>query len=312
MRADASILALIFSRDRAMQLDATLRSMLNQCSDAVAADLRVLYSATSTLHQGQYRELAAEYASAGITFVRESAFRRDLLRELELASVRPGVGPLRAMLSAIPGVGGRVGTFGLHRNRFVLFLVDDNIFVRRFRLREAADALAATPHAIGFSLRLGANTTHCYPLARPQSVPALTPMRTGIVSYEWPASDADFAYPLEVSSSLYRLHEMVPLLSALPFRNPNTLESELAARAGAFASSHPQLLCFERSVTFCNPVNKVQSEYDNRAGTDAANSSEGLAEHFARGYRVDVASYDGIVPTGCHQEVTLRFASRGR
>jgi hypothetical protein len=311
MRKAAHILGLVFSRDRAMQLDATLRSLLHQCSDVSRVDLRVLYSATSAVHQAQYRELEAEYAPT-VTFVPERAFRRDTLRELESAASHGVVRALRMLLAASPATGGRLGAVGLHRNRFVLFLVDDNIFVRRFSLGDAADALGATPAAIGFSLRLGANTTHCYPLARSQVVPAFSRWRPGIVSYDWSGADADFAYPLEVSSSLYRLHEMVPLLAARSFRNPNTLESELAARARTFASSHPRLLCFDTSVTFCNPVNKVQSEYDNRAGTDAANSSEGLAEHFARGARIDVASYDGMVPTGCHQEVELRFATRGR
>lgn len=311
MRENA-ILGLVFSRDRAMQLDATLRSFLAHCADAARVDLRVLYSATSPLHETQYRELARAYASPGLTFVRERAFRRDTLHQLTVAAGRRGAGRIRAVLTAAPVVGSRLGALGLHRSRFVLFLVDDNIFVRRFSLGAAADALLDTPEAIGFSLRLGSNTTQCYPLGRPQGVPALQPLRRGVVGYDWPSADADFAYPLEVSSSLYRLHEVVPLLSGLPFRNPNTLESGIAARARMFAASHPRLLCFETSVTFCNPVNKVQSEYENRAGTDAANSSEGLARHFAAGFRIDVASYDGIVPTACHEEVALRFVPRDR
>jgi len=51
---DVSALVLVFSRDRAMQLDATLRSFFLHCEDPERADVMVLYRATTPTHAEQY------------------------------------------------------------------------------------------------------------------------------------------------------------------------------------------------------------------------------------------------------------------
>ena len=55
------LVGLVFSRDRAMQLDATLRSFLLHCMDGDQAQITVLYQASSPLHARQYAELAEEH-----------------------------------------------------------------------------------------------------------------------------------------------------------------------------------------------------------------------------------------------------------
>ncbi len=76
------------------------------------------------------------------------------------------------------------------------------------------------------------------------------------------------------------------------------------------AANQPALLCYEQSVTFCNPVNKVQTVYANRAGTASEYAADHLAELFDQGYRVQVAAYAGFVPSACHQEVELTYERR--
>jgi hypothetical protein len=66
-------------------------------------------------------------------------------------------------------------------------------------------------------------------------------------------------------------------------------------------------LCFETSVTFCNPVNMVQQSYPNRAGQSVAFNVGDLAKRFERGERIDVTVLNGFVPNACHQEVNFRF-----
>ena len=58
----------------------------------------------------------------------------------------------------------------------VLFLVDDALFVRPFRLEVAAQALDSNADALGFSLRLGRNTSNCYVLGRAQALPEFEPI----------------------------------------------------------------------------------------------------------------------------------------
>jgi hypothetical protein len=69
-------------------------------------------------------------------------------------------------------------------------------------------------------------------------------------------------------------------------------------------------LCYENSVTFCNPINKVQTVATNRAGSVVEYSSDHLAQLFESGYRIKVEAYTGFVPNACHQEVALNFEKR--
>jgi hypothetical protein len=190
----------------------------------------------------------------------------------------------------------------------ILFMVDDNLFVRQFSLQVAVQALHSVPDAIGFSLRLGRNTTYTYSLNHNQELPEFNEIGDGVLAYDWRGAQYDFNYPLEVSSSIYRAVQIMPLLASVAFRNPNTLEGDMAARSRWFAKRFPKLLCFDTSVAFCNPVNKVQTvSAGNRAGLVNSYTVEELAEQFDRGKRIDVKAYSGFVSNSCHQEVELIF-----
>jgi hypothetical protein len=115
----------------------------------------------------------------------------------------------------------------------------------------------------------------------------------------------DFGYPLEVSSSVYRTGDLIRLLRTLPYSNPNRLEQGLSASSSLYRLHQPDLLCFERSVAFCAPVNKVQTILGNRAGQQEAYSSESLNSLYLQGQRVDVKALAGFVPRAAHEEIEL-------
>ncbi|MBN8547698.1 MAG: glycosyltransferase [Deltaproteobacteria bacterium] len=271
--------AILFSKDRALQLDATLASFFLHCRDAATLEIIAVCKTSTAQHLQQYERLQAMYPQ--VAFVNETAFNQQVI---SYAS----------------------------KNEFVLFLVDDNIFVRDFHVHHAIAALSESQQAVGFSLRLGRNTKFCYSLNRPQSLPAFVPVSSPsenpILSYAWPNAECDFGYPLEVSSSIYRSKDIVPMMKLVPFSNPNNLEGLLAQQLSRVAAALPTLLCFESSVTFCNPVNKVQEAApDNRAGVAISYSADKLASIFDRQGRVDVRSYSGHVPNACHEEVALEI-----
>jgi glycosyltransferase involved in cell wall biosynthesis/predicted SAM-dependent methyltransferase len=271
----AEITALIFSKDRALQLQATIESFLLHCRDSDVANLVVLFKTSDALHQKQYEELKLKFPT--VTFVEETDFRQQVLSAVEQC-------------------------------KYVLFLVDDNIFVKPFSLKDVVAALDSEKNAIGFSLRLGKNTRYCYMLSSPQKLPAFESVREGIFRYYWPGAEHDFGYPLEVSSSVYRSIEILNLLNQLEYSNPNTLEDRMSQNIGKFASSFPVLLTFDESVTFCNPVNIVQHVYEsNKFGTTRRYTPEQLAEGFSRGMVIDVQRYAGFTPDSAHQEAELYF-----
>lgn len=273
----APVVGLVFSKDRPLQLDATLASWRLHCVDSADVALTVLYATSSPWMQSLYRQVRHEHPE--VRFVRETRFRDDVLRILSPAG-------------------------------HVLFVVDDCLFVRGFSSAAAVGALEAEPTALGASLRLGRNTVRSYALRASQAVPDVQPVAaeggaSAWFRFRWPACAHDFGYPLEVSSSLYRRRDLWPLLQAITFRNPNQLEDGLSRRAGGFAASHPLLLMAPVSLAFCNPCNRVQDEYANRAGTAVEQSSTALARAYADGHRVSVEVLAGYTPQACHEEVDL-------
>src|SRR5437879_3992767 len=257
-----------------MQLDAVLRSLRLHCRDAHLLATTVLYTVSNDTHARHYAQLAREHP--GVHFLEEKDFKADML-----SLIKPG--------------------------RFLLFLVDDNIFVREFSLEDAVDQLQATPQALAFSLRLGRNTIYCYMLAKYQKLPEFMDIGRGMLGFNWTTGERDFGYPFDVSSSIYRTSDMLPLLEQIPFSNPNTLEGHLDGIKGEMGEQNV-LLCFDQSVTFSNPINKVQSVLpNNRGGKHKRYTPTHLAEMFEEGYRINVEAYTNFVSTGCHQEVRLKF-----
>jgi len=57
------IQCILFSFDRAMQVDAVLRSLMLHCQDADQIPISVLYRTSNKKHTLQYDRLTAEYAS---------------------------------------------------------------------------------------------------------------------------------------------------------------------------------------------------------------------------------------------------------
>jgi len=265
---------IIFSKNRALQLDATLRSFFLHCRDAHAVDFVVIYTTSNAAFERQYHSLRNEYPR--IRFVREADFRSDLI-------------------SALTGY------------EQVLFLVDDNLFIEDFSITEAIACFNDKADAIGFSLRLGKNITYSYMMNRNHEMPGFQIVRNNILGFDWTSVAGGFGYPLEVSSSIYRVSDMLHLLKKAGFNNPNTLEAVLDQGKMAYKDAKHELLCFDRAVTFCNPANKVQSVFENRSGSAADYSPERLGELYEQGYRVDVQRYSGFATDAYHKEVDLHF-----
>jgi hypothetical protein len=271
-----NLVGIIFSKDRAMQLDATLRSFFLNCHDNNIISLIVIYTTSTISNEAQYELLKFEYYS--ILFINETHFKNDLLTHMSSFE-------------------------------YILFLVDDNIFVSEFSLRNILKSLDEQPDAIGFSLRLGRNTTYCYPMDRTQKQPSFHDLGHHILKFNWTNAELDFGYPLEVSSSIYRVRDLQSELLKLSFTNPNTFEVQLVGLKHLYASTKPSLLCYEQSVVFCAPINITQTSYPNRVGSNQSYTINSLGQMFRNKIRIDVNNYIGFIPNACHQEVELAFRS---
>jgi hypothetical protein len=266
--------ALLFSKDRAMQLDATIRSLYMHISDPDRMLVRVIYTTSDGAFEAQYERLRTDHPQ--VQWIREANFKEQTL----------------AALSDYP---------------YVLFAVDDCLFFQDFQLAPIMNTLYLHPEAIGFSLRLGTNINYSYSHDTGQAIPDYVLIENGYLKYNWYQGAADFGYPLEVSSSVYRTDDIRQLLVQMDFSNPNTLEAGMACLAATQPQARQFLLCHFFSVAFCNPVNLVQNVFQNRAGASPEYSSGELSRLFNEGYRIDITRYLGLLPNSCHQQMELFF-----
>ena len=272
---DVNTSVIVFSKDRPMQLEAMLRSLTDHCKDIGKSRINILYAASSAFQQSLYNRIAALYPQ--FLFFAEKNFRSDLLNLIG-------------------------------KEAYVFFIVDDTIFIKDFYLKEIEDALLSHPKVIGFSLRLGNNTNYCYTLDKKQAIPSFERIGKRINKYPWISAEYDFAYPLEVSSSVYRSKDVKPILESAKYHNPNSLEAELFANVEKFIRDKPDLMCFSKSVAFSIPINKVQTTaWGNRSGDKQELTPDALARRYASGEKIDVRQLNGFTPNAAHQEVDLKF-----
>ena len=267
-------MAIIFSKNRAMQLDTCIKTLYKQCQDVDNIDVSVLYATTSEAHEKSYDILVQEYPD--ISFIKENNFKEDLL---EIISDKT----------------------------HVLFIVDDTVFIDEFYIADIIDALeySHNEYVLGASLRLGINTIYCYPLNKNQQPPELINGWFGLKKFDWTKAEYDFGYPLELSSSLYRLKDLCFLLENGCYNNPNELEYLLNINLGIFHKNY--LLCYENSVAFSNPVNKVQNINNNKFATEYSYGTEFLVDIFLDGFRIETTNFENFMPNGCHEETELLF-----
>jgi len=261
----------VFSKDRPMQLDACLRSLKRHCSDWESMDVKVLWTGYPPYTTVNGLETTDERPYTEL--VKENDFQSDLL-------------------SMVDGYD------------YVMFVTDDTMFVDEVDMGLMTGWLVRNPKALGVSLRLSKSVSYSYMENRPQRVPI-------DYNYKWADFSGDWGYPLELSSSLYRVADLMPLLEQPVYNSPNTLEAFLDWSKDSFRETRPELIYDLTACAFSNPVNKVQTVFTgNRSGTNPRYSINRLTNLFSQGYRVNVEKFDNFVPVGVHQEVPYAFVDR--
>jgi hypothetical protein len=261
---------IIFSKNRAMQCDLTLKTLKLNCKDV--KNINVLYNCNSARHQLSYNTLIEEHPD--VVFHNEQSFRSDVLSLLE-------------------------------NTKNVMFVCDDCIFTNKFSLKEIDELLEDQVKAIGFSLRLGENTQYCYPLDKHQECPACIKAKDNVLMFGWNTAEGDYGYPLEISSSVYRSLDVISFLGSLKYSNPNQMESVLSQNAFCYFPTRPVIFCYETSVAFCDPLNKVQDFNNNRYGINIQYSPDLLLTKWENGGRIRIDKFNGFVSNACHQEVDI-------
>lgn len=269
------IQTIIFSKNRPAQLDLLLRSANR--AYGILTNIHVLYDHTNQNFNAGYLRCIEQHKT--VTFTREFHFQEQLFSLL---------------------------LNGDSTN--VVFLCDDDIVTRPF-MDVAPDFLFSEfRELLCVSLRLGMNTTYCYPLKRNQRTPNWKTNLYKSLLWEWEGSECDWGYPGSLDGHIFNRNLLRAILSDAKFSNPNELEESLAAACEKLSRSFPLMACYESSFITGNPINRVNTTHPNRFGDSFYRDEEELNQIYLRGKRIDLDSVDRSAINGAHTELELSFS----
>lgn len=262
---------IIWSKDRACQLDLLLRSIeLN----ANVFDVKVIYKASDLKYKEAYTKLFKEHTN--VLSIPEKDFMGDTVN---------AVVPTSKLVS-----------------EHTAFSTDDMVFHSKcpnvFPLPSQENEV--------FSFRLGYNTLiqNCH------TGETQTPLCYAETEDEnilhWCPKDypslSNYAYPLALDTHVFKTSYLQKLLSQIgPFKNSNELESKMQSCVYDidFMSS------FTKSVAVNIPCNNMSTV--TRAGESFSYSLEWLNDEFLSGKRISLEDIMSNIFLGCHQEVELKL-----
>ena len=110
---------------------------------------------------------------------------------------------------------------------------------------------------------------------------------------------------MEISSSIYRVNDLLSVIENNYFKTPNELESILYNNLNEFLNK-PFLICYNTSRAFSIPCNKVQNVAPlNRYGKNINFYADQLKDLYLQGLRIDHNKFYKHLPSAVHEEAEL-------
>ena len=286
MTCMSKIVVIIFSFDRAMQLDALLQSFYQNIKlDQVEVKMVVLYRSSNDLFEAGYTMIKEKYINHGIFFINELMgerksslrllfFPRNLYRWLKYPTFRQSLEMPQfkiALEKSLRDI----------ESDNVMFLTDDSLFYAEATIcSDLFSSFYKRPDLNFFSLRHGRNIKN-------------TPTRMNKYGdyYRWTRNDTDcdsvWSYPFSVDGHIYNKENLLNLIKDILYANPNTFEGCIADHINR-DSCFLHGFCFEKSILASFPINKVQNEADNEhLGVDNTALNNRYLEGFSLKYEYD-------------------------
>lgn len=259
---------IVFSKDRACQLELFLRSMKFYFKEFNECKINILYTYSDFKFKEGYEKLSKIHNEENIKYIKESQnFKNDVLLLLN------------------------------PDNLYTVFFVDDIVFKNTFTLDcKQFKLFTLNDDILTLSLRLHPYLTYCYP-ARVRMSP---PNFDSNLLFKWYGQQGDYGYPMSLDGHFFRTKDVAALTRALNFNNPNSYESTLSV----YPLNRLKMICFEESVIVNNPMNKVQNFNNNVHGNITSNF---LNDRFLEGEIIDLENFKEIKNISCHQEIEIQL-----
>ncbi len=253
-----SLMSVVFSKDRAMQLHAFLKSYFENVANY--SPIFILYKASDDRHKASYLTLETEFKSKGAYFIEELNFRKQLIELLQNEQ------------------------YGK-----VIFFVDDMIVTHTldFSVIKEVD----TNNYI-LALSRGKDLTYSMVLEKTLVLPNFEKYNQELYSFDWNYTEeySDWTFPLGVSGYMFGRKQMLAMLLSIDFKAPNTFEWALQVFIEHFITKKG--LCTLHATCACVHANLVQTE---GTSPDLGTFSVGeLLDKWEEGKRIDVAEFYNV------------------
>lgn len=262
----------IFSRNRAMQLDLHLRSLQKTFKEFAENEISIVYDFTDVEYFDAYEKLK-EKSPANVKFFTDNEF-----------------GTLKQTVLSLMD----------DKKCFTMFLCDDIIFVNDWSLKDKEIQILKTDtDVLTTSLRLWSGINFCY--ATNSNTPQ--PQFKNEFCWDWQQSSGDWGYPMSLDGNVFLTSIIKQKTQAVNFNYPNQFESALAETADR---SFQKNACYLTEPKLINiPANIVQQIYQNRHG-NLKTASE-LNQLFLNDKSLDLDFYLGKKFHTVHVELELKI-----
>lgn len=266
----------IYSKDRACQLDLLLRSIKIKFKDP--GNVFVLYDYGSDNHLPGYDIIKNKNYGLNIIFkkqTRESFY--SVLKE----------------------------TIEQSNSEFVCPLCDDDVFIRDLDISKISNHM--DENIIGIHLRFSKDLTISYHTGKIYSLPVFESIEEPFIKWNWtnyPIIDR-WGYPYQAGGLIYKKEFFLHMINNTSFFLPNSLETAMMEKRHFWAKS--EILGFSKSPIVNVSINRVQNDVNNRGGRDINYSPDDLNAIFINGKEIDYNELNNYENNCEFIEIPLKF-----
>ena len=260
---------LIWSKDRACQLDLLLRSIKWAVSDMSKIKISVVRKCTNQKFADGYLRVYKEHPD--VLFMFQKGFEIDTKKVLNSS-----------------------------QSEYFMPLVDDDVFVDKFDMNTSLyKAFLLDSETVCLNLRMSPQINVCFTKGIKTPPPILESYHEGF-KWNWKGLPGEWGYPMSVTSHIFRTKEYRELLKHASFHNPPSLESVTMKRK---PNNKPFMICYDKAKTIDIPLNSVQKHETKK---HMHISQEGLNAQFLFGKSISLEKIiQDCTPFATHQEISV-------
>jgi len=264
---------MIWSKDRAMQLDLLLRSVRDMYPDVNKVHVRYDYS-TEEFKQAYDRIRDTDY-DINICYYKQGTLEQDT-KDI-----------LRAITS-----------------KYMFCCVDDGVFIAPLR---NTDRLleAFTEDVSAISIRMSPDITYCYGSKMDSPVPKFTECKHNYLKWKWSESHymTDWGYPGAIDSQIYRTQWLRDIILPFNFTLPTHLETHLNTNREKFFK--PYMVSNNYTCLLNVPMNRIQQEWFHNPHGEI--DPQELNKLFLDNYKIDTSNIYGYECNMVNAEINFNF-----